>query len=126
MDVSGYLKLGGHIVMRRTTAIWRRLPKMGKQLPTRHLRPCATCRGIGIQFSTSNNTTSLYDHWLVVCLSVADPHQYCSSRAQKQKWETLLKNVEVFPGSGRNASLLFIISISLISMEEKVEPSRHL
>ena len=24
----------------------------------------------------------------------ADPHQYCSSRAQKQKWETLLKNVE--------------------------------
>ena len=22
-------------------------------------------RGIGIQFSTSNNTTSLYDHWLV-------------------------------------------------------------
>ena len=42
MDVSGYLKLGGHIVMRRTTAIWRRLPKMGRQLPTRHLRPCAT------------------------------------------------------------------------------------
>ena len=91
MDVSGYLKLGGHIVMRRTTAIWRRLPKMGRQLPTRHLRHCATVGGIGIQFSTSNNTTSLYDHWLV--------YRHC---AKLSKWY----KAEKYPSSYKQATSL--------------------